>query len=46
MRKYRLNERNGSAPTICSGYFKYGVETLLGWNFGTTGFAIVEFYEK
>lgn len=36
----------GDAKTILSGYFKYGAATLIGGQYGTTGTAIIEIYEK
>lgn len=35
----------GAAKTILSGYYKYGVQTLLLGNFGTTGTIVLEIYE-
>lgn len=34
----------GVAKTVLSGYYKYGVQTLLTGNFGTTGTIIMEIY--
>ena len=39
-------DKDGNASTILSGYFKYGVATLIGGGYGTSGTAIVEVYEK
>lgn len=32
------------AKTVLAGYYKYGVQTLLTGNFGTTGTMILEVY--
>lgn len=40
-----MNSHNGVAPTICAGYYKYGVETLMAVSYGTTEVAVLEFYE-
>lgn len=44
VRQVCLNVVDGVAKTVLSGYFKYGVQTLLTGNFGTTGTIIVEIY--
>lgn len=36
----------GGAKTVLSGYYKYGVQTLLTGNFGTTGTIIMEIYDN
>lgn len=36
----------GVAKTVLSGYYKYGVQTLLTGNFGTTGTIIMEIYDN
>lgn len=38
-------DRGGAAKTILSGYYKYGVRTLLTGDFGTSGTIIMEIYE-
>lgn len=38
-------EAGGAAKTILAGYYKYGVQTLLLGNFGTTGTIVLEIYE-
>ena len=38
-------DRGGGAKTILSGYYKYGVQTLLTGQFGTTGTIVLEIYE-
>ena len=44
--KIPLNtDAGGAAKTILSGYYKYGVQTLLLGNFGTTGTIVLEIYE-
>lgn len=37
--------RGGAAKTILSGYYKYGVQTLLLGDFGTTGTIVLDVYE-
>lgn len=39
-------EREGSAKTILAGYYKYGVQTLLLGDFGTSGTVVLEIYEE
>ena len=39
-------DESGNAKTILSGYFKYGVATLIGGNYGTSGTIIVYLYEE
>ena len=34
---------DGVAKTVLAGYYKYGVQTLLTGNFGTTGTIVVEY---
>ena len=34
------------AKTVLAGYYKYGVQTLLTGNFGTTGTMVMEVYEE
>ena len=36
----------GNAKTICAGYYKYGVQTLLTGEFGTTGTVVLEVYQS
>ncbi len=38
-------DESGNAKTILSGYFKYGVATLIGGEYGTSGTSIVLLYE-
>ena len=33
------------AKTVLAGYYKYGVQTLLTGNFGTTGTMVLEVYD-
>lgn len=37
---------DGCAKTVLAGYYKYGVQTLLTGDFGTTGTVVVEIYEE
>lgn len=37
---------DGVAKTVLAGYYKYGVQTLLTGNFGTTGTIVVEYEEN
>lgn len=39
-------DRDGLAKTVLAGYFKYGVQTLLTGNFGTSGTIVLECYEE
>lgn len=39
-------DSDGVAKTVCSGYFKYGVATLLTGEFGTTGTIVMEIYGR
>lgn len=39
-------DSEGNAATILAGYFKYGVATLIGGRYGTSGTAIIEVYEE
>lgn len=43
MKRIPLNTDGECAKTILSGYYKYGVATLIGGNFGTTGTIILEY---
>ena len=36
-------DADGSAKTVCAGYYKYGVQTLLTGEYGTTGTIILEY---
>lgn len=46
VRRVCLNvESNSVAKTVCAGYYKYGVQTLLTGDFGTTGTIVMEIYE-
>lgn len=36
----------GVAKTVLSGYFKYGVQTLLTGDYGTSGTAVLEITDK
>ena len=46
MWKIPLNtDAGGAAKTILAGYYKYGVQTLLLGDFGTTGTIVLEIYE-
>ncbi len=38
-------DEENNAKTILSGYFKYGVATLIGGEYGTTGTIVAELYE-
>ena len=38
-------DRGGASKTILSGYYKYGVQTLLLGDFGTSGTTVLEIYE-
>ena len=40
-----VNTVFGVAKTVCAGYYKYGVQTLLTGDFGTTGTIVLEIYE-
>lgn len=40
-----LNLVEGCAKTVLAGYYKYGVQTLLTGDFGTTGTIVMEIYE-
>ena len=44
--KIPINIDGGCAKTIVAGYYKFGVATLLGDTFGTSGTAILEIYEE
>jgi len=47
MRLIPLNtDSAGNASTILAGYYKYGVATLIGGGFGTSGTCILEIYEE
>ena len=40
-------DRGGQvAKTVLAGYYKYGVQTLLLGDFGTTGTIVLEIYEE
>lgn len=39
-------DREGVAKTVLAGYFKYGVQTLLTGDFGTSGTVVMEIYEE
>ena len=41
-----LNTVGGVAKTVLSGYFKYGVQTLLTGDYGTSGTAVLEITDK
>ena len=45
MRTIPINDVEGIAKTIVSGYYKFGTATLLFWG-GSTGTAIMEVYES
>lgn len=46
VRQVCLNvESNSVAKTVCAGYYKYGVQTLLTGDFGTTGTIVIEIHE-
>lgn len=47
MRTRRIihNARNGISCTIVAGYYKFGLETLIGWTYGSTGTCIIEVHE-
>lgn len=36
---------NGNAKTVLSGYYKFGVATLIGGGYGTSGTCIIIVYE-
>lgn len=38
-------DKEGVAKTVLAGYFKYGAQTLLTGNFGTSGTVVLEVYE-
>ena len=38
-------DKDGNASTICSGYYKYGVATLILGDYGTSGTIVLEVYE-
>lgn len=46
MKRIPINTDGECAKTILAGYYKYGVATLLGGNFGTTGTVILEWNEE
>lgn len=37
---------DGNAKTVCAGYYKYGVQTLLTGNYGTTGTIVLEIWDN
>lgn len=39
-------DRGGAAKTILSGYYKYGTQTLLLGDYGTSGTVVLEVYEE
>lgn len=39
-------DRGGAAKTVLSGYFKYGTQTLLLGDYGTSGTIVMEIYEE
>lgn len=41
-----VNTVFGVAKTVCAGYYKYGVQTLLTGDFGTTGTIVLEYEEN
>lgn len=41
-----LNTVGWAAKTILAGYYKYGVQTLLTGDFGTTGTMVMEYEEN
>lgn len=48
MRRWRMVvpinvDADGVAKTVLAGYYKYGVQTLLTGNFGTTGTIVMEY---
>lgn len=46
MRQKPINtDKNDSALTIVSGYYKFGWETIIGKKFGVTGCAVMVIYE-
>ena len=41
-----LNDVDGCSSTVLSGYFKFGIATLIGWGgYGTTGTEIMIIYQ-
>jgi len=42
--KIPINTDGRCAKTVVAGYYKFGVATLLGNTFGTSGTAILEIY--
>lgn len=46
MKRTPINTDGECAKTILAGYYKYGVATLIGGNYGTTGTVILEMYEE
>lgn len=46
VRRVCLNTSGGASKTVLAGYYKYGVQTLLTGEFGTTGTIVVEEYEN
>ena len=46
MRRVCLNTAGKEiAKTVCAGYYKYGVQTLLTGDYGTTGTMVMEINE-
>lgn len=39
-------DNQGNASTILAGYYKYGVATLIGGGYGTSGTIIIEINEE
>ena len=39
-------DNQGNAPTIVSGYYKFGFATLLGGGYGVTGAAVIEICDE
>lgn len=39
-------DRGGASKTVLAGYYKYGVQTLLLGDFGTSGTVVLEIYES
>ena len=39
-------DADGDAKTVCAGYYKYGVQTLLTGDYGTTGTIVLEIADQ
>ena len=39
-------DKDGVSKTVLAGYYKYGVQTLLLGDFGTSGTVVLEIYEE